>query len=148
METIEFLSALLIVSENPSRLADFYRNVVGLELKDESHGDSLPHYGRTLGDLHLAIHPVETFPDHRRGVGAVKLAFTVFDIKALVERLAKQGGKGLSPPHNTGFFRSTAINDPDGNLMEVYQDVPRAEYRDPATPFCPPFPLEERLAAS
>ena len=104
METIEFLSAVLIVSENPSRL--------------ESHGDRLPHYGCTLGDLHLAIHPVETFPDHRHGVGPVKLAFTVFDIKALVERLAKQGGKGLYPPHNTGFFWSTAINDPDGNFIE------------------------------
>jgi predicted enzyme related to lactoylglutathione lyase len=118
METIEFLSAVLIVSENPSRLADFYRNVVGLELKDESHGGSLPHYGCTLGDMHFAIHPVETFPDRCHGVGAVKLAFTVFDIKALVERLAKQGIEVLYPPHNTGFFWSTAINDPDGNFIE------------------------------
>ena len=118
MEKIEFLSAAIIVSENPGRLADFYRNVVGLPLGDESHGASLPHYGCNLGDLHFAIHPVETFPDRRHGVGAVKLAFNVFDIKALVERFEKQGIKVLYPPHNSGFFWSTAINDPDGNFIE------------------------------
>jgi predicted enzyme related to lactoylglutathione lyase len=118
METIEFLSAVLIVSENPARLAEFYRDVVGIPLKDEGHGESLPHYGCNLGDMHFAIHPVETFPDRRHGVGAVKLAFNVFDIKALVERLKKQGIEVLYPPHNTGFFWSTAINDPDGNFIE------------------------------
>ena len=118
METIEFLSAVIIVSENPARLAEFYREVVGIDLKDESHGASLPHYGCNLGDIHFAIHPVETFPDQRHGVGAVKLAFNVFDIKALVARLENQGIKVLYPPHNTGFFWSTAINDPDGNFIE------------------------------
>jgi predicted enzyme related to lactoylglutathione lyase len=121
METLEFLSAVLIVSEHPAELAAFYRDVVGIPLKGESHGDSLPHFGCTLGDLHFAIHPVETFPDRRQGVGAVKLAFTVFDIHALVERLEKKGVKVIYPPRDTGFFWSTAINDPDGNFIEFTQ---------------------------
>jgi hypothetical protein len=73
----------LIVSENPARLAELSRGrrrpVAG-----EAHGSSRAHYGCNLGDLHFAIHPLETFPDRRRGVGAVKLARNVFDIKALV----------------------------------------------------------------
>jgi predicted enzyme related to lactoylglutathione lyase len=121
MEQIEFLSAVLIVSENPARLAAFYRDVVGIALKDEGHGGSLPHYGCDLGDVHFAIHPVETFPDRRHGVGAVKLALNVFDIKALVERLTRQGIKLLYPIHDAGFFLSTAINDPDGNFIEFTQ---------------------------
>ena len=121
MEQIEFLSAVLIVSQDPARLAAFYRDVVGIPLKDESHGQSLPHYGCTLGDLHFAIHPVETFPDRRNGVGAVKLALNVFDIKALVKRLEDKGVKLLYPPADTGFFISTAINDPDGNFIEFTQ---------------------------
>jgi predicted enzyme related to lactoylglutathione lyase len=121
MEQIQFFSAILIVSENPARLASFYREVVGIPLKDEAHDESLPHYGCTLGDLHFAIHPVETFPDRRRGVGAVKLAFNVFDIKALAARLEGSGVKLLYPPHDTGFFISTAINDPDGNFIEFTQ---------------------------
>jgi len=121
MEQIEFLSAVLVVSENPERLAAFYRNVVGVPLKDEAHDTSLPHYGCNLGDTHFAIHPVETFPDKRHGVGAVKVAFSVFDINALVGRLESKGVKLLYPPHDTGFFISTAINDPDGNYIEFTQ---------------------------
>jgi predicted enzyme related to lactoylglutathione lyase len=121
MEQIEFLSAVLIVSENPARLASFYREVVGIRLTDEAHGGSLPHYGCALGDVHFAIHPVETFPDRRHGVGAVKLALNIFDINALVERLESNGVKLLYPPHDTGFFLTTAINDPDGNFIEFTQ---------------------------
>jgi len=51
----------------------------------------------------------------------VKLAFTVFDIEALAGRLAESGVSLLYPPRNTGFFWSTAIRDPDGNLIEFTQ---------------------------
>jgi predicted enzyme related to lactoylglutathione lyase len=117
-EPIEFLSAVLLVSANPQRLADFYRDVVGIPLQDERHGSTRPHWGCTLGEIHFAIHPVETFPDKRSGIGSVKLAFTVFDMKALIERLEKSGVSLLYPPRDTGFFWSTAINDPDGNFIE------------------------------
>ena len=121
MEQIEFLSAVLIVSENPTRLAQFYRDVVGVPLKDEAHGTSLPHYGCNLGDTHFAIHPVQTFPDRRHGVGAVKIALSVFNINAVVERMKSKGVTLLYPPHDTGFFITTAVNDPDGNYLEFTQ---------------------------
>lgn len=120
-EPIEFLSAILIVSPDPQRLARFYREAVGIPLQDEIHGGSLPHYGCTLGDLHFAIHPVETFVDRNHGVGAVKLAFNVFDMEATVARLREHGVKLLYPPRDTGYFISTAINDPDGNFIEFTQ---------------------------
>ncbi len=117
-EGIEFLSAVLLVSTNPKRLADFYRDVVGVPLQEEQHGGSRPHWGCTLGEIHFAIHPVDTFPDRQSGIGSVKLAFTVFDIKALVRRLEESGIPLLYPPRDTGFFWSTAIHDPDGNFIE------------------------------
>jgi predicted enzyme related to lactoylglutathione lyase len=117
-EKIEFLSAVLLVSKDPARLAAFYRDVIGVPLQDESHGGSLPHWGCTLGDIHFAIHPVETFPDRRSGVGAVKLAFTVFDMDALVRKLAAHDVKLLYQTRDTGFFWSTAVEDPDGNFIE------------------------------
>ena len=45
----------------------------------------------------------------------------MFDIKALVERLESKGVELLYPPFNTGFFITTAINDPDGNYIEFTQ---------------------------
>ena len=117
-EAIEFLSAVLLASANPGRLAEFYRDVVGIPLREERHGNALPHWGCNLGELHFAIHPVETFPDRQSGVGSVKLAFTVFDIAALVRRLTAHCVSLLYPPRDTGFFWTTAIQDPDGNLVE------------------------------
>jgi hypothetical protein len=54
-------------------------------------------------------------------VGAVKLALNVFDLNALVEKLESKGVRPLYTPRDTGFFISTAINDPDGNYIEFTQ---------------------------
>jgi len=120
-ESIEFFSGVILVSESPERLAAFYRDVLGVPLGAEEHEGSLPHWGCDLGDIHFAIHPIEDFPDGRAGVGAVKLAFNVFDIHALAEHLTKAGVSLLYPPKDTGFFLSTAVQDPDGNFVELTQ---------------------------
>lgn len=120
-EKIEFLSAVLLVSKDPARLAEFYRKVVHLPLEEERHGDTLPHFGCTLGDVHFAIHPVENFPDRNCGVGAVKLAFTVFDIEKFVKSLREHGVEPLYPPKDEGFAWMTALRDPDGNYLEFTQ---------------------------
>lgn len=118
---VEFLSAVILVSKNHDKLAQFYMNVVGIPLEDEQHGDTLKHYGCELGDLHFAIHPVENFQDAGYGTGAVKLAFEVFDIDAHIKKLESHGIKTLYPPKKMGPMLITAIKDPDGNLIEFTQ---------------------------
>lgn len=118
---IEFLSGVLLVSQDPKRLAEFYRDVIRVPLEEEQHGDTAPHWGCTLGDIHFAVHPVHDFPDNQAGVGSVKLAFTVFDLDALVAHLESLGVPLLYPPKDTGFYISTAVRDPDGNLIEFTQ---------------------------
>ena len=76
-EPIEFLSAVLIVTNDVDRLAGFYRDIVGIPLVEEEHGATDKHYGCELGDLHFAIHPSSNFQDCETGVGSVKLAFVV-----------------------------------------------------------------------
>ncbi|MCI0586114.1 MAG: VOC family protein [Planctomycetes bacterium] len=118
-EPIEFLSAVLLVSRDPERLAKFYRDVLGVPLEDERHGETLPHWGCTMGDVHFAIHPVEDFPEDRAcAVGSVKLAFTVFDLDGFVGELKARGVEPLYPPRDEGFCRMTALRDPDGNHLE------------------------------
>ena len=123
MERLEFLSGVLLVSQDPARLAAFYTDVLNVPLEVEEHEDTLPHWGATLGDIHFAIHPIEDFPDGRSGVGAVKLAFTVFDLAALVNRLQQSGVRLVQEPKDTGFFVSAMLRDPDGNLIELTQLV-------------------------
>jgi predicted enzyme related to lactoylglutathione lyase len=120
-EKIEFLSAVLLVSKNPERLANFYRDVVGLPLEDEEHGQTEKHYGCELGDLHFAIHPISNFEGTGYGTGSVKLAFTVFDMNAFVERVKSKGFQLAYEPKDTGFAKMTALTDPDGNDIEFTQ---------------------------
>lgn len=118
-EGVHFFSGVLLVSKDPARLAAFYRDALGIPLEEEQHGDTLPHWGATLGELHFAIHPIEDFPDGESGVGAVKLAFTVFDVRAKVASLREAGVAIFREPHDTGFFVSAMVRDPDGNLVEL-----------------------------
>lgn len=120
-EKIEFLSAVLLVSKNPERLANFYKDVVGLPLEDEDHGESEKHYGCELGDLHFAIHPLSNFEGTGYGTGSVKLAFTVFDMESFVEKVKSKGIQLAYEPKDTGFAVMTALTDPDGNYIEFTQ---------------------------
>src|SRR5262245_34627847 len=119
---IEFLSAVLLVSRDPPRLVAFYRDVLGLPLRKEAHDDTHPHFGCELGDVHFAIHPVENFEGGSTAPqGAVRLAFTVFDMAGFVARLSSHGVQPLYAPRDVGFAVMTALRDPDGNYIEFTQ---------------------------
>lgn len=119
---IEFLSAVILISDDPQRLAEFYRDTLGLPLHSEQHDDDRPHWGGTLGPIHFAIHHVADFPEHRRaGSGAVVIALAVDDLDAVLERLNRRGVEPLYPPRDLGWTRMTAVHDPDHNLVELTQ---------------------------
>ncbi len=121
-ESLQFLSAILLISEDPARLARFYRDGLGVPLEEEQHGDTALHWGCTLGDVHFAIHPVGNFPGAPEpGVGAVRLAFTVFDLDAYVAALSARGVELLDGPEDRGWCRMAVVCDPDGNTIELTQ---------------------------
>lgn len=115
-------SAILIVSEDPKRAADFYRTALGIPLHEEQHGDTDLHYGCDLGDLHFAIHPRSNF--EQIGVprtGAVTMAFHVDDAMALAASIEAAGHRVEYPPKDLGWCIMTAVRDPDGNYIEFTQ---------------------------
>jgi catechol 2,3-dioxygenase-like lactoylglutathione lyase family enzyme len=119
-EGLRFLSGIIVVSAEPARLAGFYRDLLGVPLVEEQHGDTEPHWGCELGDVHFAIHPEADYPGEALGVGAVKVAFMVFEMDRLVARLAERGVGLLYPPAAFGeSSRITAVRDPDGNTVEL-----------------------------
>ena len=122
-EDLSFLSGVVLVSQDPERLVAFYREVLGVPLVEERHGDAAPHWGCELGDVHFAIHPVEDYPeDGATGAGGVKLAFMVFDVGQFAGWLESQGIELCYPPTPLGSESLvTAVRDPDGNLIELTQ---------------------------
>lgn len=120
-EDLRFISGVILVSAEPERAVSFYRDVLGLPLVDERHGDSQPHWGCELGDVHFAVHPIEDFPDDpATAPSPIKLAFMVFDLNRMVEWLDECGVALCYPPRQFGEgSRITAVRDPDGNLVEL-----------------------------
>jgi catechol 2,3-dioxygenase-like lactoylglutathione lyase family enzyme len=62
-ENLRFISGVIVVSRQAERAVEFYRDVLGLPLAEERHGDTELHWGCELGDVHFAIHPAEDDPD-------------------------------------------------------------------------------------
>ena len=50
---LEFLSAVLIVSDDGRRLARFYRDQLGIPLRPEQHGETLQHWGASWATFTL-----------------------------------------------------------------------------------------------
>ena len=119
--TIRDFAAVILVSTEPEGLAHFYRETLGLPVEAEQHGETLPHWGCTLGNQHFAIHRPDDFPDGRWGVGSVELAFDVVDLDAILARVRSRGRELLSGPRDDGFMKAASLLDPDGNLVELVQ---------------------------
>jgi catechol 2,3-dioxygenase-like lactoylglutathione lyase family enzyme len=122
-ERLRFISGVILVSSQPARLTEFYRDVLGFPLAEERHGETEPHWGCELGDVHFAIHPAEDYPeDPASSPSPVKLAFMVFDLPRMVEWLDRCEIPLCYPPAELGEESwVAAVRDPDGNLVELTQ---------------------------
>ena len=116
------VSAVLLVSNDPARLADFYGRAFGLKFAREEHDDMDVHYGAFLGSVHLGIHPPTNFPEGpETGKGGLKFAFDTLDFDSLIEHLKAEGISLLYEPVENTWSKMTAIRDPDGNFVELLQ---------------------------
>jgi catechol 2,3-dioxygenase-like lactoylglutathione lyase family enzyme len=125
---VNSVNAVLVVSDDAPRLAQWYKRVLGLPLQDEEHeggGESL-HFGCTVHGLHFAIHPTANYvfaPE--TGRGGIRLAFDVTDIDAFAAGLNEEEIDWVFRPVDLGWSRMLAMRDPDGNMIEVLQMTPR-----------------------
>lgn len=110
---------VILVSDDPERLASFYGHVLDVALEREDHGGLDVHFGVDLAECHLGIHPPSNFGGHHGG-GAVT-AFAVDDLDAHAARLAERGAPVVLEPHDEGFGRTATWRDPDGNLVELVE---------------------------
>ena len=118
---IDSVSAILLISDNAERLADFYRSTLDLPLEDEIHDGTPLHYGCEIGAVHFAIHPSDDWP----GVATADaqspiIALATSDIAAVSDRL-RESGIAAGEPYDHGFAYTISFRDPDGNQVEVLE---------------------------
>jgi catechol 2,3-dioxygenase len=89
-------------------------------------------------------------PQPKRVLGAEHVSFELRSFEELRTAYHHLVDAGVTIDHTVdhGVTQSVYFLDPDGNVLEVYHDVPRAEYRDPAAPFSNYGDMREELAGS
>ena len=115
------ICGVILVTDDVERLAGFYRDVLGLPLEREEHGGLPAHYGVDIGDTHLGIHPPSSFGRATARAGGTVFALEVEDLDARLGQFAAKGVRAVVAKHDEGFGPVAAIEDPDGNLIELVE---------------------------
>lgn len=118
---LKSICGVILVSEDPKRLADFYGRVLDVEFEAEDHGDLETHYGIDVGLLHFGIHPPGNFSRGRAGNANVTLAFNVDSLEKTMMVLGDLGARQVQEPHDEGFGPVVSYLDPDGNTFEIVE---------------------------
>jgi lactoylglutathione lyase len=114
----------------------FYRDVLGFEVlwgeedgryADFKAGDAIV----ALYDRRLMAEAIGTadLPSEADAQDRAALIFTVQDVDAACEQLKARGVEFVTEPQDRPDWgiRTAHFRDPDGNLIEVYRDLPPAQ---------------------
>lgn len=109
------------------QITDFYRDVVGLEVLDQSDTNSVLGVGDTPL---LILEGDETAPNrHSSGAGLFHNAFRVPTREALGDALIRIRDRWeLDGASDHGVSEALYLSDPEGNGVEIYRDFPREEW--------------------
>jgi predicted enzyme related to lactoylglutathione lyase len=118
------ICGIFILSQDPTALAKFYREVIGLPLTydhaDEVNGaNGVEHYECDFGEVHFAIHPSRGDRDLSHPNNAVNFALAVDSLDAFIERLQSMNIELLFGPLDLDFGRLAGVIDPDGNTVQL-----------------------------
>ena len=113
------LNNIMLGSENPRRLADFYAGVLGAperDWSDEANG----WFGFRAGDGSLAIGPHSDVKGRSEQPGRIMLNFSTADVKGEFERIRALGAEVVAEPYEPGGgMVLCTFADPDGNYFQL-----------------------------
>lgn len=114
------LTGILIGSEDPHRLVEFYTRVLG-----EPEWDEAPYTGWMVGPGSVMVGPHDEVRGANKEPGRVIWNLEAEDVKAEFERIRAAGATVVAEPYNpmgpdAGRDISIAtFADPDGNLFQI-----------------------------
>ncbi|HET7487313.1 MAG TPA: VOC family protein [Acidimicrobiales bacterium] len=113
------LNNIMLGSEDPKRLADFYAGVLGTpnpDWSDEANG----WFGFRAGDGSLAIGPHSEVKGRNEQPGRILLNFSTSDVKSEFERIEALGAEVVAEPYEPGGgMVMCTFADPDGNYFQL-----------------------------
>lgn len=124
---IRGVDSVLISSENPKVLADFYKDKVGLTFEDEFEYGEKGEAGFMfkVGSTGLTILPHDLVKGKNPNPARIMLNIEVDDEEVEVKRLKDAGVKVVADTyHVEGYGLITTFEDPDGNYFQFVQVKP------------------------
>lgn len=131
-DLVEGLSVVLLLARDTKPTSAFYRDVLGLPLREEQHGGRHKHYACQLGTIYFTVQSAAdlTAPEPGKGYDFLQLCFTVMDLDAFMRRLLDLKVTPLHPLQRFEHTRYTTLLDPDGRHVRVMTPWEQA---DPST---------------
>ena len=112
------LNSILVFSENPSTLVDFYKKVVQKD-SDWTGGD---FHGFKVGDGSLIIGPHDKVHGKNSGPERIIFNFETPDVEGEFKRITGLGAAVIKAPYHPAeeekMFLAT-LADPDGNFFQL-----------------------------
>ncbi len=112
------LNSLLLSSEEPKKLVDFYRRVLALEPKWQEE----EYTGFETGTGALVIGPHSKVHGQSKNPERIIFNFETTDVKGEFERMKGLGAEVIAEPYSMGEdqdFLIATLADPDGNYFQL-----------------------------
>ena len=113
------IDSIMIGSEDPKRLADFYTGVLGEPhpgWTDEAKG----WFAFELGSSSLSIGPHSDVHGRNREPARIMLNFSIPDVRNEFERIKTLGAEVIAEPYDPGQgMLLCTFADPDGNYFQL-----------------------------
>lgn len=114
------IGAVILLASDMKRSTRFYRDVLGMELKEQSKDWAEFSKRGTV----LALHPLKKKRIKRNN--SMLVGFSVSDFDDVVNGLKKKKVKFYKKPREESFGKHAIIQDPDGHLISIVQ-MPQEE---------------------
>jgi predicted enzyme related to lactoylglutathione lyase len=112
-------NSILIFSENPQKLAQFYKRVFDLDEDTEDMGD---YYGFLVGNGYITIGPHDKVKGKNKEPERIMFNLETENVEDDFKRIEKLGAKVIAKPYSPmedSDYSIATFEDPDGNYFQL-----------------------------
>lgn len=126
------ISAIILLVADAPKLISFYRDVIGMEVKQES--EDWIELSTKGGSTVLALYPKrdkKTPSSVKQGSDSARsmlIGFNVSDLDSVCKELDNKGVRFFKKPAEESFGKHAIIEDPEGNLISIAELKLKDEY--------------------
>jgi lactoylglutathione lyase len=119
------IGAVILLVRDMKKSIEFYRDVLGMQLKRESEDwVELSKGSSTV----LALHPARKSPENTQKQTGMLVGFNVTDLQDVCRELEKKKVKFYKKQTEENFGKHAIIEDPDGHLVSLVELSSKEEF--------------------